>query len=288
LSVGAGAAIDTAFDDEYTLTDGAIDFALGSLTCGAGTLLKNATKAGVKGIQLSRAGVQLSARAAIATGLAAEVGIVGAGEMTRSFIDQQELNPGRAFVSGAVSGAIGYGVPVVGGRGTKWWRGRGGEAATEAVVAIPDSRAITLYDPEVAAARMDPIEIEFRVSERATRNMSPDDRAAFVHHLQEQEDVLNWMSLLHTEDFKIMLQHYKYLKDTGVVDATRRQGSKRFGLKGTGLHAAHALDSIAGGYTHYIIGGRNAVQSTIGSLWRTNRNLIVPGRRHRLRAIFTE
>ena len=45
---------------------------------------------------------------------------------------------------------------------------------------------------------------------------------------------------------------------------------------------------LPGGYAHFIIGGRDAVQSTIGSLWRTRRTLIRPGRRHLLIPEFTE
>jgi len=85
---------------------------------------------------------------------------------------------------------------------------------------------------------------------------------------------------------EINLANYDFLDSSGALRASRSMGAARLGLKGTGLDAAHALDAIAGGYAHNIIGGRSPVQRTIGSLWKNSRQLIRPGRQHRLTAVF--
>lgn len=122
----------------------------------------------------------------------------------------------------------------------------------------------------------------------ATRNMSASQKSAFVSHLQEQEDVLNWTSRYHPDDLEYNLAMYKTLDDAGLIDRTRQLGARQFGLQGTGQHAAHGLDAVAGGYPYFIIGGRDSVQSTIGSLWRNRVQFIRPGARHRLVPAFTE
>lgn len=154
--------------------------------------------------------------------------------------------------------------------------------------ATETSTALVPYNRAFALRQMPPVEIPFVVSARATRNMNAAQRAAFVQHLAEQEAALNYLSLERTEDLKFNLDTYDLWNDAGIIDKTRKVGADMFDLEGSGLDAAHRLDAIAGGYPWDIIGGRNPVQRTIGSLWRVNRNLIVPGRVHRLVPVFTQ
>jgi hypothetical protein len=137
-----------------------------------------------------------------------------------------------------------------------------------------------------------PVEIHFAVRRDV---LSDAQQQQFTAHLAEQELALNWMSLERTDDLRSNLElfHSGSRVTRGVVrranDRAREIGRQRLvgGLAdpklAQGLDAAHALDAVAGGYLHNIIGLRNGrAQQYIGTLWRARWTQIVPGRTHRL------
>jgi hypothetical protein len=124
-----------------------------------------------------------------------------------------------------------------------------------------------------------PIEIEFPAS-----GLTPAKQKLFTQHLLEQEEQLNNLSLLRTDDLKLNLANFGNVKKQ--IEVARRTGRGYLYGSGEGMDASHRLDSIAGGYIHDFVGYRDPVQRYIGSLWRTRAEQIVPGREHQLKPIF--
>jgi RHS repeat-associated protein len=109
---------------------------------------------------------------------------------------------------------------------------------------------------------------------------------AFIDQLAEQEAQLN--SMLES-DLRLNRANYQNNKELGLIDRSRRLANQYLGNKpsqaypGQEFDAAHALDSVAGGYKDNFIGYRDRrAQQYIGSLWRDRQQLIQPGQQHRL------
>ena len=120
-----------------------------------------------------------------------------------------------------------------------------------------------------------PVEIEF-----PARGLSAAEQRLFSAHLAEQQSTLNRLSLFSPDDLALNLQNYQNI----APQVARARGLARGYLSGPGKgqDAAHALDSVAGGYVNEFAGFRDPVQQRIGALWRTRSTQIVPGREHML------
>jgi YD repeat-containing protein len=120
-----------------------------------------------------------------------------------------------------------------------------------------------------------PVEIEFPAG-----GLTSQEQGLFSAHLAEQEATLNRLSIFSPDDLALNLQNYK---NVGPQIAKARSLARGYlPGSGQGLDAAHALDSVAGGYVNEFVGFRDPVQQRIGALWRTRANQIVPGREHML------
>ncbi|MGC1470764.1 MAG: hypothetical protein WA793_15415, partial [Sphingorhabdus sp.] len=142
----------------------------------------------------------------------------------------------------------------------------GGGVAERATFEIaPASRSLILR----------PVEIEF-----PARGLSMTEQRLFSAHLAEQQSTLNRLSIFSPDDLALNLQNYQNI----ASQIARAKSLARGYLSGSGkgLDAAHALDSVAGGYVNEFAGFRNPVQQRIGALWRTRATQIVPGREHML------
>jgi len=124
-----------------------------------------------------------------------------------------------------------------------------------------------------------PVQIEFPAA-----GLSPTQQQLFSSHLAEQQTTLNRLSLTAPSDLELNLLNYPNVK--AQVAAARRLARGYLPGQGAGLDAAHALDSVAGGYIHEFVGFRDPIQQRIGALWRTRADQIVPGREHWLIPIF--
>jgi RHS repeat-associated protein len=171
---------------------------------------------------------------------------------------------------------------------TLFWGKVGGMIKAEMAETRSASNLPVKYDPSHAEALMAPVEIQFNVSARASRKMTPAQKRNFIAHLAEQEAELNALSLYRKTDLQLNIINYKNVSELGLVDAARRIASNYLKGNGSGLHSAHKLDAVAGGYIHNIPFLRDPVQSIIGSLWKSRVRLIKPGRRHKLTAKFSE
>ncbi|MFC4314279.1 hypothetical protein ACFPN2_34765 [Steroidobacter flavus] len=145
------------------------------------------------------------------------------------------------------------------------------EAAEQKPYGVPPGQSLMLR----------PIEIEFPAA-----GLSQAEQRLFSSHLAEQEWTLNRISLTAADDLELNLLNYPNVKRQ--VDNARKMARQYLPGSGQGLDAAHALDSVAGGYIHEFVGFRDPIQQRIGSLWRTRRDQIVPGREHRLVPVFDE
>ena len=135
--------------------------------------------------------------------------------------------------------------------------------------------------PEGNRIILRPIEIDFPAS-----GLSKDKQRLFAQHLLEQERQLNHLSLSNADDLRLNLSNYQNVKSQ--ISVARKQARGYLEGESRGMDAAPRLDSVAGGYIHDFVGFRDPVQQRIGSLWRTRRENIVPGREHRLIPKFDE
>lgn len=133
--------------------------------------------------------------------------------------------------------------------------------------------------PEGRRLIVRPVEIEFPAT-----GLSPAQQRAFASHLGEQEMRLNQLSLNHTDALKTNLANYPNIK--AEVARSRRLARQFLPGSGSNMDAAHALDSVAGGYIYDFVGFRSKIQQQIGSLWRTRVDQIQPGKEHRLVPLF--
>ncbi|MCW0460001.1 hypothetical protein NB717_001069 [Xanthomonas sacchari] len=120
-----------------------------------------------------------------------------------------------------------------------------------------------------------PIQIEFPAS-----GLTEAQQKLFSAHLLEQQSTLNRLSLTRTNDLELNLANYPNVQPQ--IAASRRMARDYLPGDGRGLDAAHALDSVAGGYVNEFAGFRSPIQQRIGALWRTRADQIVPGREHLL------
>jgi hypothetical protein len=160
-------------------------------------------------------------------------------------------------------------------------------ASRAAVMYLTDEGAIVIAAPSTGATAsagmmpegqsiiLRPIEIQFPAA-----GLSPVQQQLFAAHLAEQEAALNQLSLLAPADLELNLLNYRNIRSQ--VASSRGLARQYLSGAGTGLHAAHRLDAVAGGYIHDFAGLRDPVQSQIGALWPSRVIYIVPGREHRL------
>jgi RHS repeat-associated protein len=139
------------------------------------------------------------------------------------------------------------------------------EAATEVPAVVAGGRSLILR----------PVEIEFPAS-----GLSPSEQSLFRAHLAEQEATLNRLSLFSPEELALNLRNYPNVAPQ--IDKARRLAREYLPGPGRGRDAAHALDSVAGGYVNEFVGFRDPIQQRIGALWRTRASQIQPGREHML------
>jgi hypothetical protein len=126
-----------------------------------------------------------------------------------------------------------------------------------------------------------PVVIQFPAA-----GLSPQNQELFRSHLAEHQAELNQLSLTRTNDLRINLSNYYNVKP--LVQLSRRLARMFLPGSGIGRDAAHSLDAVAGGYPNKFVGFRSPVQQRIGSLWRTRRAQIEPGREHILVPNFDE
>ena len=129
--------------------------------------------------------------------------------------------------------------------------------------------------PEGQRLMLRPVEIKF-----PARGMTPAQQRLFAAHLAEQEAALNRLSVLAPDELTMNLANYQNINPQ--VAASRALGRQYLPGSGAGQHAAHRLDTVAGGRLHDLVGFRDPIQSRIGSLWRTRVKLIRPRKVHRL------
>ncbi|MFN9369101.1 MAG: RHS repeat-associated core domain-containing protein, partial [Planctomycetia bacterium] len=179
-------------------------------------------------------------------------------------------------LEGAATGLV-YGGVVAGGLTA----GSAAVTAGNAAVRRAFAPVRTVGDTIPAGRRLivRPVEIEFPAT-----GLSPAQQRAFASHLAEQEARLNQLSLNHTDALKTNLANYPNIK--AEVARSRRLARQFLPGYGANMDAAHALDSVAGGYIYDFVGFRSKIQQQIGSLWRTRVDQIVPGKEHRLVPIF--
>ncbi|WP_155413148.1 hypothetical protein [Xanthomonas arboricola] len=132
-----------------------------------------------------------------------------------------------------------------------------GTGASDAFDTIPAGQRLILR----------PIEIEFPAS-----GLTESQQRLFSAHLSEQQMTLNRLSLTRTSDLELNLANYPNVQTQ--IAASRRLARGYLPGNGQGLDAAHALDSVAGGYVHEFAGFRSPIQQRIGSLWRTRTDQI--------------
>ena len=119
------------------------------------------------------------------------------------------------------------------------------------------------------------------------KRLTQRERDLFRIHLLEQETELNRLSVLHTDDLTRNLVNFRNVKQ--LNNRARSIARSYLPGNGTGLDAAHRLDSVAGGFMNNFAGFRDPrTQQLIGSLWRTRVDDIAPGRLHRLTPVFLE
>jgi RHS repeat-associated protein len=145
--------------------------------------------------------------------------------------------------------------------------------------AVAPVRTVGDTIPEGRRLIVRPVEIEFPAT-----GLSPAQQRAFASHLGEQEMRLNQLSLNHTDALKTNLANYPNIK--AEVARSRRLARQFLPGSGSNMDAAHALDSVAGGYIYDFVGFRSKIQQQIGSLWRTRVDQIQPGKEHRLVPLF--
>jgi RHS repeat-associated protein len=154
-------------------------------------------------------------------------------------------------------------------------------AAARPVVQTGAAAEVAAAGSRSTSLMLRPIEIEF-----PARGLSAAERQAFASHLAEQEMALNELSLGSPAELEANLASYENIGKQ--VNGSRRMARKYLPGDGAGLDASHRLDTVAGGRLHDFAGFRSPVQQRIGSLWRVKRGLIVPGRVHRLVAVFLD
>ncbi len=133
----------------------------------------------------------------------------------------------------------------------------------------------------------DTVPIHFGVDADTALTAGRDKMRKFAEHLAEQNLELNRMSLFETDALKQNLLNYRSAPKATMeklVDKARRKANKFLGGKvGDGLDAAHALDSVAGGYINKFIGLCDGwANQMVGSLWKKRQELIQPGKIHTL------
>lgn len=110
----------------------------------------------------------------------------------------------------------------------------------------------------------------------------------FEAHLAEQNAELNFLSMQHTDDLIMNLINFHSMPKNvreRIVDKYRALANKYWldGKVGDKLDAAHALDSVAGGYLSKFIGLRDSfANQQVGRLWKSRWGKIEPGKLHNL------
>nr|WP_241395739.1 RHS repeat-associated core domain-containing protein [Clostridium beijerinckii] len=132
------------------------------------------------------------------------------------------------------------------------------------------------------------VDILFDVNEDIAKKYGYDKMKKFAAHLAEQNSELNHLSTQYTNDLIMNLSNFHNMPTKvreRIVDKYRALANKYWlgGKTGDKLDAAHALDSVAGGYLSKFIGLRdNFANQQIGRLWKSRWEQIEPGKLHNL------